>query len=782
MFFILILMFASIGFAIASARLSKQETKMETAIYLAVGSGIALFLALFPSASEGKGLWHACFAVLLANACICIPNLSLGKINFDEIEKYVKWIRALSIGIAVVLLCEVFVCNFGIFARGIIAPTSEKVLSLKDANVDGKTYGKDQMVIESGKDGELIFSSIHSKVKTIYIDLSVSGAAKQKVEIGYTDATNIAKFRSKASLEYIEGNENSKYITCSFFGDVGQMKFKIHAKDNSTVTIKGITLNATIPFHFSWIRVLSLILIVAFILTMLYCPVMKERNTKSKVFSYAVYGITIFFAFWAIVLFLLRGPSNVMELLSDPDLNQINHELVDAFANGQVSLLEKPSKELLALDNPYDVSLRSSNEVKAAWDHLLYNGKYYSYYGIGTVLTLFLPYHLITGGYFSSLWATCIYSLLGIIFLSLAYKEFIKRLFPRLSNGIAISGLVIVQASSFIWYCITIGNFYELAQVSGFAFLIAGVYFLFRSGVAGKGKIEKKNLCIGNILLSIAVLCRAALALYCIVALLFVYAGVKKIQQQGTEKTFRANRKQILSFLLAALLPFILIGSIQMVYNYLRFGSIFDFGIEYTLTIYDYQHIQFQFPLMLIAIYNYLFAVPKVDMTFPFIKSNYVSLGINGYYYEAGFSAAGIIFRAVPVLGYLFGPRAYKSGGKKRKLTAIILIAGGLVVPFIQMAMIWQYGYTPRYAVDFAWEMIFGAFFILFFLNEKISKPMKKLFYIGFTVSALLAFFVNFDLTYEFVLDYAQSYSKVPLSIQSKLLSFGRLFEFWNIM
>ena len=68
---------------------------------------------------------------------------------------------------------------------------------------------------------------------------------------------------------------------------------------------------------------------------------------------------------------------------------------------------------------------------------------------------------------------------------------------------------------------------------------------------------------------------------------------------------------------------------VQMIYNYLRFGSILDFGIYYTLTIYDYQHIQFHFPLVLIAIYNYLFTVPKVSTVFPFVTSNYDSLSVN---------------------------------------------------------------------------------------------------------------------------------------------------------
>ena len=105
---------------------------------------------------------------------------------------------------------------------------------------------------------------------------------------------------------------------------------------------------------------------------------------------------------------------------------------------------------MLNLENPYDLSERSAAGVSYPWDHLFFDGKYYSYYGIGTVLTLFLPYHMITGKYFPSLWATFIYSIIGIIFLSLAYCAFMKRLFPKIPNRTAVSGLVIVQASSFV--------------------------------------------------------------------------------------------------------------------------------------------------------------------------------------------------------------------------------------------------------------------------------------------------------------------------------------------
>lgn len=785
MFIIVLLFLLSVVSAIVSAWLAGREKKRRKhALYFAIASGAMQILALFLSIVFRHGFWMASLAVLVADACICLPNLFFAKHKnlLQKLERQKKLIYGLSFSTAVVLLFEAFFCNFGSYALAFPMAPKEQELSISEAIVDGSPYGLDAAVVNAGESLVLHFDGIDDEVRTIYADISLSDATENTVNISYTDETSEANLRGGVHLNYINGNESSKYITCSLFGTVDQLEFSINADSDSSVIVSQLRINSVIPFEFSWTRVLVFLALLYFLVILAYAPRMKLSCGKSRLFTYGAVFLTWEFLLLGVLLFLLRGTDTVVEFLRNPDTNQINQELVDAFRAGQVNLLSEPSEELLELSNPYDDSLRSG--IGFAWDHLLFEGKYYSYYGIGTVLTLFLPYHLITGTYLSSLWATLFYSLIGITFLSLSYCTLVKRYFPKTPNGIALSGLIIVQATSFVWYCITIGNFYELAQVSGFAFLIAGMFFLLRAGVLGKGKVSKVNICVATTLFSIAVLCRAALALYCLVSLLFLYAGVRKIIRTAPEPTFRANRKPVIQFLLAACLPYVLIGSVQMIYNYLRFGSILDFGIEYTLTIYDYQHIQFHLPLVLIAIYNYLFTVPKINTVFPFITSNYDSLNVNGYYFLAGFSATGLIFRAVPVLGYVFGPRAYRNIGKKpeRNLITAIIICGCLIVPLIQMAMIWEYGYTPRYAVDFAWQMLFGAFVILFIVHRSASKPIQRVLYAVFALSAVASVFINAALTYEFVLDYGNTYQTIPTEIRSAMLSFGRLFEFWNIM
>ena len=783
MFVTMVFSLISIAAIVVSLILSKTCRITDKIRNAVICGGFLFAFITVVSAALGGGSVSMALAVTAADVFMGLPCMIYGKTENGRLRKFTqknrKWLSAVFVSVAVVLLCEVFVCNFGVFRLVMPSSPGQMEMSVSQAAVNGGTINGDTLTVNSGESASIEFKNIGREVATIYVDVSSSDSPSGTVDIAYSDETSAA-YRHDAHLNYINNDENSKYIICSFSGKVNDLCFNISATD--TVTVKSISINKDIPFDFSWVRFIIILIAVLFLVTLAYLISMRKAVEKSLVFKIATAVVTAGFVFVAVVLLLVRGDM-VYDLFKNPDTNQMNKEIVDSFEAGQVSMLQTPSDEMLALENPYDLSQRSEAGVSYPWDHLFYDGKYYSYYGIGTVLTLFLPYHLITGNYFPSLWATFIYSIAGIIFLSLSYYVFITRLFPKISKGIAISGLVIVQATSFVWYCITIGNFYELAQVSGFAFLTAGMFFLLRSGVVGEGKISRPNICVATVLLSIAVLCRAVLALYCIVSLLFIYAGVRKIIRTSYEHTFRANKKPVITFLLAALVPFAVIGSVQMIYNYLRFGSILDFGIYYTLTIYDYQHIQFHFPLVLIAIYNYLFTVPKVSTVFPFVTSNYDSLSVNGYYFLAGFSSAGIIFRSVPVLGYIFSGKAYKrSANPNKRLAAIIIILGCILVPLIQMAMIWEYGYTPRYAVDFAWQMLFGAFAVWFVIHEHTSAPVKKIMYILFAVSAVISVIINFALVYEFVMDYGNTLNGIPLEIKEKMLSFGRLFEFWHII
>ncbi len=59
---------------------------------------------------------------------------------------------------------------------------------------------------------------------------------------------------------------------------------------------------------------------------------------------------------------------------------------------------------------------------------------------------------------------------------------------------------------------------------------------------------------------------------------------------------------------------------------------------------------------------------------------------------------------------YLAEKPIKKSSNPNKRLAAIIIISGCIIVPFIQMFLVWVMAIRLDNAVDFAWQMIFGAF------------------------------------------------------------------------
>ena len=460
--------------------------------------------------------------------------------------------------------------------------------------------------------------------------------------------------------------------------------------------------------------------------------------------------------------------------------NQITKEIVDAFKAGQVHLLDEPSEKLLAMENPYDWSARRAEGVSAKWDHLLFDGKYYSYYGIAPVILLFLPYNLLTGYYFPTAEAVFLFGGLGIVFLTLLFMEFVKLFGKKLPNSMLVATLVILQLSSGVWYNFVYDNFYEIAQASGFMFTCMGFFFLLRSGVIGEGKILYRHIVLATMCLSWAVLCRPTLALYCIVACIFLVFGYLKHREEikasvpkGGILQKRALSTATVKYLFAALTCFVVIGGIQVIYNYARFGNPLDFGIQYSLTINDFTRSQYHTDFVMIGIYNFLLAFPKIQPEFPYVMSNFSTLSTNGYYYVANRNAVGILWRALPSLGYLGVVPAWKSLTKKEKIQALcLLIPTCVIAPLIIIFSIWESGYGVRYCCDFAWQIILGGTAVLYLLYvRKAEGQGKSILRQAFTVAMVLAVIVNGAMIYDYL-------SKTG-HMAGDYLRLARVFDFW---
>ncbi|MDD6279028.1 MAG: hypothetical protein PUA81_04470 [Oscillospiraceae bacterium] len=624
----------------------------------------------------------------------------------------------------------------------------------------------------------LEYDAIDIPIGTLTFDAESNVRGYVDVSIDMTDDTNTASYRFDiANGRIIDGNRKSMTIPCNFSGAVHKIRFRFSAKDGETITIKSISANEPINFRFSIMR-FGIIYGICLLFWLM---------TSSKQFSKS-FGensdLTVRLANLLTVLLIAAAlwltnagryeytEHNFAADFKSTSGNQITQELVDAFIDGRVTMSTQMNQELLALDNPYDWSQRNTLDSYVPWDHLLYDGEYYSYYGIGPVLTLFLPYKLITGYYFPSCWAVFLFGCIGILFLTKLYLCFMEKFFRKTRSSLIIMGLFIIQMITGVWFCFNVPNFYEIAQTSGFACVTSGAYFMLSSNVIGDGKIKKGRLAASAALLSLGVLCRPTLAVYCVAALLFIYAGFAKLKRSGEKK-----KVGYVSYFACALLPFAIIGSVQMIYNYMRFGSFFDFGIQYSLTINDFTKSQYHTHFVMIGLFNYLFAMPSFIQDFPFFSMSYVpTFNPQGYYFVATVSSLGILWKALPVLSYGFGIKAYRlSKNENKRLYTLLLIAVCIACPFAVIFSIWESGYGARYCVDFAWQIFIGALVIAFIMYGKLCDSLKKHLCRAMAVSALISL----------VLCFAQIYNWIdPLTLsadyQSDCLSFARLFEFWR--
>lgn len=668
--------------------------------------------------------------------------------------------------LVIAVLAELFVFNF------------KAVLSLGNSPF---ALEKDKAVITelSGGKSEIVsFEGLRERIATLRVIVSMSDETTDEngnktdkcnvvtLTVDATDETQSESFRRIVSdHKIIRGIRESEYVKVNLSGECDKLRLTLNA-DAGSVSVDSVDANVRLPFVFSYLRLLLIFGLSFGAYLLLSSSVFKKPLESSPAYTKRLtLALTAVFLLFAVVLTMIYNLDRTGYAFSNyrsDSGNQISKELVDAFRAGQISLLDKPSDGILAMENPYDWNARINANVSYKWDHLLYDGKYYSYYGIAPVILLFLPYNIITGHYFPTPASVLLFGGIGILFLSLLFYEFAKRFMPKMKTGVYLSSLMILQFASGIWYCFESPLFYEIAQSAGFCFTVLGFYCLIRSNVFTADKLSLPSLVLSSVFLSLAVMSRPTTAVYCFCAVLII---ILEFFRRKKAEGFPAKYAAL--FFVCSLVGFVVLGSAQMAYNYARFGSFTDFGIQYSLTINDFTRAEFHFDQTLIGFYNYLIAFPVIKPEFPFILSNYSTLGVSGYYFTANTNAIGIFFRALPSLGLFRTHSLIKALDKdKRKYALPVLISVCILCPLIIIFSIWESGYGVRYAADFSWQMILGGIFVLYALKkDRLSEKF-------FTFSAICACLVFLALAY--------SYFSPAGSMKFDYLALKGVFEFWK--
>lgn len=619
------------------------------------------------------------------------------------------------------VLAEIFVFNFRFFEEIAAALPSKAVGFSQFAEVACAAKTKNGLLVQNGS--TFYVKGPGAAVNSVKINASGSGSFT--VAVYYTDEAFSNSEISAGSWDVDLSLPGSEYIRLKTAGNCKTLKFVVYNTAGSPV-ITSIELNRPY-FKFRLLRC-ALLFLALFLLTLPRRRRLWDTPPQSHVSDYAGALINLFFAAAILSAFLCAGYGGAQTFSADAGSDGDCYRLLtEAFANGRLSFLESPPQALKELPNPYDPTERAN--INYIFDSAYFNGKYYCYFGIAPVITLLLPFRLLTGLYMPTPFACFVYMLAMLFAVLFLYYNIAEKWFPDIGCMPFVSGAIAVVFGANLFWLIARPMFYELAVISALFYLFLGFALLIRCLRGAKRPVL--TLVFSGLCFALMVASRPTFIFYLAAAVPLLLPLIFRKQ--------RLNFKNALGFFS----PLAVFAVILIAYNYARFGSPFDFGQRYQLTISD---IRYNKATNLAALpgglYHYFFAPLSVDLTFPFfhiVQSNPETSA--GFYYNQPMAG---LFNFPLMLTLFCSVYIIKRMPEKRKdlkaFTSILLVAA-LVMTYIDITLA---GVLERYTLDIGPVLTFVCVILWFeiigyFRSKGAARPVMKAFFALCLVTAVIS-------------------------------------------
>lgn len=656
--------------------------------------------------------------------CYFIPHRA-------AISHIAKWVAGI---VAVSLLLEIFLFNINYFiSSGYNEMNMEAKLDLyKD---------KDDMYRLTTADHVIEFENLNTVVHNIWMGFSYDQPAQNiTLKIQFTDEAHKTYFDT---TEYTVGVPEvdvstfigqSKYINLNTAGRVNNLRIEVVSEDASyPILLESVYLNAHHPFEFNGLRfALTLgVLLLVFMFrpkSAIYRLRIVENPRESKAGIIATVCVEVF-----IVSTMLLYGSNLVGVATSTynygqwdgksivntfeaagDNAQQYAELARSMANGKLYLEEEPPQWLQEMDDPYDKGARDELLKETGEDYLFdtayYDGHYYVYFGVVPAILFYLPFYLLTGANFPTAIGVLIAAVLFILGCSALLDRFARYHFKRVSLGLYIMVQVPLVFCCGILYLVKFPTFYSLPIACGLAFSVWGLYFWVRGREA---KRRGLNFFIGSLCMALVVGCRPQLVLLSLLAFpLFWRIFITE------RRLFTPQGAKEFACLIA---PYLIVAAGLMMYNKARFGSFFDFGANYNLTVNDMTKRGWNAGRIAPALFSYFIQPPNVCGVFPFIQpTDFATTYMGQTIKETTF---GGIFACLPVLWVLFFTppviRLRNSQRSSRTISGVItvLVISGALIAVLDAEMA---GILQRYYADFSFMFLAAVVLLVFIVNENL--------------------------------------------------------------
>lgn len=599
-----------------------------------------------------------------------------------------KKYKIILISILISLCIEIFICNYGFF----------RTLMVGNLNIEPEYTVEDNTIIISKIDSRV--TSINFEYKKPLID-----KVTYLPRYNYIGSSGQIELNPKIILK-----NDKQYINLDTHTICESMT--IERITGSDLELTKIVLNHP-NINIKCIRILLIFVVTAFIIKTKKEDIFSKKydcmfKKTNRIF---ILNLSVFCIMISVYTILQFGTNELFIKPEDIDKSNSIFMQTEAIVNGQIELLEEPSEELKNMEDPYDNIKRDEEGIPYLYDVAYYNGNYYNYFGIAPVLTSILPFRLITGGYLQCYIFNILYLVIAIFALYFLYRKLIKRYVENISLCNFYLGFFAILFASNILTLLR-GEKYDVVVSSGIAFILLSLNLAMSICESKKFKIPK--LILLGITTALIVLSKPNLIIYYFIILFFILCSMKKLSPK--EKLIDA---------IFIIVPLGVFAIFQMILNYVRFDSIFDFGAMYQLTGLNLSSCMLiTFGKIYAGLVEYLFRLPTINpLKFPFVFANVDTslIAINEICYEN--RLVGLV--SLPILWvYLFKGHILKETDKKEFKWFINLII--IISIFAIIINTCFGGICEAYSIDFKLMLSIGAVMLLLKWAEKDENNTKK--------------------------------------------------------
>jgi hypothetical protein len=421
-------------------------------------------------------------------------------------------------------------------------------------------------------------------------------------------------------------------------------------------------------------------------------PVLVTGTPRRRVWVGLLVLATLAYYFWTAII-----PSGGAPPIHGEETDHFNL-LSRGFKKGHLYLDGEVPPEIINAPNPYDPKLRE--KVKVLHDASYYRGRYYIYFGPAPVVTLLLPFSVLTGRDLPLNYAVWFFCSVGYLALVGTFLFLQRRHYPAASLWTITASLIALGGASMVVTLLRRSNIWELSAATGFAYFSGSLFCLVR---ALHSKRATAWAITGGLALGFAVASRPT---YIMCSVVFALPLLLRGLRLSGKNSY--GWAALMGAAVSCGIPVLALLS----YNYARFENPLEFGVTYQLTsVIESESRHFSLSYVGFNLRVYFLSLLRWLPYFPFV--NGIALpplppGHGGHEYTFGlFSNLPFSWLSAVMLAGLLTWRSRRDPRGELWATVAVIAT---VVALNSALLLFFFGCCIRYMVDFTpWFMLLAS-------------------------------------------------------------------------